>query len=156
MLFSHWVHSCTLDGVYGQSQLMTVLPGARVEPPCTLCASSPNLALWLPCVCLVWSWVSVLVSCLVLVVLSENGILPWILTDLVWLDKPFSSGPGLVPTTPNTHCFKPQGRVWKKDPGEDSLCLAHHCLPHASHSSTTEEMIIIWNKECVKSFFPSK
>lgn len=144
MLFSRWVLSCTLSGVYSQSQLMAVLPRARAERLLTPRASRYNLALQLPCVCLVWGWVSVLVSCLVPLVPSKNGILPWIPADLVWLAKPFSSGAGLVPTSPATHCFKTQGCVRWKDPAEDSLCVVRHCLPHASHSSTTEEMTIIW------------
>lgn len=67
---------------------MTVLPGVHAEPPFTPCASSYNPAPLLPCVCLVWGWVSVLVSCLVPLFPSENGTLPWIPADLVWLTSP--------------------------------------------------------------------
>lgn len=67
---------------------MLILPGVHAEPLFTPCASSYNLTPLLPCVCLVWGRVSVLVSCLVPLFPSENGIRPWIPADLVWLASP--------------------------------------------------------------------
>lgn len=67
---------------------MLILPGVHAETLFPPCASSYNLAPLLPCVCLVWGRVSVLVSCLVPLFPSENGILPWIPADLVWLASP--------------------------------------------------------------------
>lgn len=111
--------------------LMTVLPGAWAEPLHTPCSSSYGLSPLLHCVCLVWGWVFVSVSCLGPLFPSENEILPWIPADLGlagqalllrdWIVAHLLSH-SLLQTT--TLCLE-KGSCWSM------MCLVHCYLPHA-------------------------